>query len=97
MKYIVDIDGTICNTYKGDYVNSKPLIGRIAKINSLYDSGHTIVYWTARGSNSGLDWRELTERQLNQWGCKYHMLQMNKPVYDIWIDDKAFNSESYFI
>jgi histidinol phosphatase-like enzyme len=61
-RYIVDIDGTICETVDGDYENSRPLADRIAKINALYDEGHTIVYWTARGAVSGKNCSALTYR-----------------------------------
>jgi hypothetical protein len=97
MKIYVDIDGTICFTNGSDYPNSSPFHTRIDKINSLYEQGHHIVYWTARGGNSGIDWTELTTKQLNEWGCKYHELLMNKPSYDLYIDDKSINSEEYFI
>ncbi len=96
MKYIIDIDGTICHTTDGDYVNSIPIQSRINRVNELYELGHHIVYWTARGGNSKLDWAILTQVQLKTWGCKYHEVRMNKPVYDIWIDDKAENSEDFF-
>jgi hypothetical protein len=96
MKYIVDIDNTICETQGGDYANSKPLLDRIAKINALYDSGHEIHYWTARGSNSGIDWLYFTVAQLDAWGCKYHSAKTGKPAYDIWIDDKAITADTYF-
>ena len=88
-KYIVDIDGTICTTHDGQYAKSEPLAARIAKINQLYDDGHKIIYWTARGMTSNTDWSELTKRQLEFWGCKYHELRMGKPSYDVWVDDKA--------
>jgi len=88
-RYIVDIDGTICEGANGDYNNSRPLNDRIAKINALYDEGHTIIYWTARGAVSGTDWAELTYQQLKMWGCKFHELRMGKPHYDVWVDDKA--------
>lgn len=96
MRYIVDIDGTICNTPNGAYLNSKPIVENIKKINQLYEDGHEIIYWTARGGNSGIDWTDLTRHQLENWGCKFHELRMGKPVYDIWIDDKAINAEEYF-
>jgi hypothetical protein len=96
MKYIVDIDNTICETQGGDYTNSKPLLDRIAKINELYDSGHEIHYWTARGSNSGIDWLYFTVAQLDGWGCKYHSAKTGKPAYDVWIDDKAITADTYF-
>jgi len=38
---------------------------------------------------SNTDWSELTREQLNEWGCKYHELNMQKPSYDVWVDDKA--------
>lgn len=96
MKYIVDIDGTIFNTEGNDYENSTPILERIAKINRLFDEGNEIHYWTARGSTSGKDYLPLTIKQLNKWGCKYTTANVGKPVYDIWIDDKAFNDEFYF-
>ncbi len=96
MKYTVDIDNTICQTQGNDYPNSKPLLDRIQKINTLYDAGHEIHYWTARGSNSGVDWLQLTLEQLKAWGCKYTTAKTGKPAYDVWIDDKAINAEQYF-
>lgn len=94
--YIVDIDNTICISENSDYANSKPLMDRIAKINQLYNQGNQIIYWTARGGNSGIDWTAKTHSQLAAWGCKYDEIRMGKPVYDVWIDDKAINSEEYF-
>lgn len=97
----VDIDETICSHFdvsKGprDYSKAKPLYNRIEKINKLYGEGHTIVYWTARGTVTGHDWQELTETQLNTWGVKYHDLKLGKPYYDLFIDDKNINSERFF-
>lgn len=97
MIYIVDIDNTICSTGRDhlgnhDYEKSTPLHDRISYINSLWDEGHVIHYWTARGSSSGVDWLELTKSQLNDWGCKYHTVKCGKPSYDVWIDDKAINA-----
>ncbi|MDF1666254.1 MAG: hypothetical protein P1V97_31180 [Planctomycetota bacterium] len=92
----VDIDHTICTTPGTDYEEAKPYSQRIQKINKLYDEGHQIVYWTARGTGSGIDWREVTEKQLLQWGVKYHEFKLGKPVYDLFIDDKNINSNTYF-
>jgi hypothetical protein len=30
-------------------------------------------------------------QQLDAWGVKYHELRLGKPVYDLFIDDKAMN------
>jgi hypothetical protein len=96
LTYIVDIDNTILDTQGSDYENARPILSRIARINDLFNEGHTIIYWTARGGRSGIDWSYFTVKQLFEYGAKYTELRMNKPSYDIWIDDKAFNSEDYF-
>ena len=97
MIYYVDIDETIC-TYYGErrYPDAKPLYKNIEKINALYDEGDTIVYWTARGSVTGIDWTELTHKQLNDWGAKYTDIKLGKPHYDLFICDKAINSLEFF-
>lgn len=100
MKYHVDLDGTICivdatckNTVER-YKAAQPIWERIRRVNALYDEGHTITYWTARGSESGLDLEELTKAQLLEWGCKFHALLLGKPVYDLYIDDKSHNVDT---
>jgi len=91
----VDIDNTICNGITNlDYKTAVPIPEAIKKINSFYNAGHTIVYWTARGTESGIDWSEETTRQLNIWGASYHELKFGKPAFDMFIDDKAFNAQS---
>lgn len=94
----VDIDDTICyyNNDKSDYNLAIPYYDRIKKINELYDSGNIIIYWTARGTKTGINWFQITLNQLNNWGCKFNELRMNKPYYDIFIDDKNINSVDYF-
>ena len=96
LTYIVDIDNTIFNTIGSDYKNATPIKDRINRINYLFDQGHTIIYWTARGGQSGIDWFDFTVKQLWQAGVKYSRLLHKKPSYDIWIDDKAINSEDFF-
>lgn len=95
MKVIyVDIDETICETaIDRDYNNAKPNFSNINKINSLYDEGNTIVYWTARGSRKQINWYDLTKNQLDLWGVKYHELRVDKPYYDLFIDDKTLRIE----
>ena len=57
--------------------------------------GNTIVYWTARGTLSGVDWKSKTELQLKEWGVKYHELKFCKPAYDLFICDKAINVKDW--
>jgi hypothetical protein len=96
MRYIVDIDGTICTNTGGEYEKASPLEANIDKINRLYDEGNKITYWTARGSTTGIDWTDLTTQQLDEWGVRYTELRMKKPDYDLFICDKAVNAETYF-
>lgn len=94
----VDIDDTICRLeHKADYSTANPIQERIEKINELYEKNNTIVYWTARGTMTGINWFEITYNQLKKWGAKFHELRMGKPAFDIFIDDKAFNSDTFFI
>lgn len=93
----VDIDETICYySDKRDYNLALPYFNRIEKINNLYDEGNTIIYWTARGTITQINWFEVTLNQLKKWNCKFHELRMNKPAYDLFIDDKNINSDVYF-
>jgi len=95
MNIYVDIDETICfyenRTYiNPDYSEAIPNLENIEKIRILYDEGHTITYWTARGSVTGIDWYDVTKQQLDEWGCKYHHLSVGeKPPYDLLICDKT--------
>jgi histidinol phosphatase-like enzyme len=96
----VDIDETICfyeNSYtldaKKPYHEAVPNQKNIEKINNLYDAGNEIVYWTARGSRSGIDWSEFTREQLDSWGCRYHEVRCDKPYYDIFIEDRSVRIE----
>jgi len=97
MKIIfVDIDETICTTpgeEVRDYNNSTPIQENVDKINKFYDEGNKIVYWTARGSRTGLDWYGLTKQQLESWGAKHHELRCDKPYYDIFVEDKSIRIE----
>lgn len=88
----IDIDETICRTPEDrDYSKAIPIISNIEKANKLFDEGNIIVYWTARGSVTGMDWSKVTKEQLDSWGVKYHELKFNKPAYDLFIDDRALN------
>jgi len=97
MNIYVDIDETICY-YKDEreYPLALPLTRNIEQINLLYEEGHTVVYWTARGSRTGIDWTDLTRQQLEEWGAKYTELRLGKPDYDLFICDKAINTRNYF-
>lgn len=96
MIYCVDIDGTICRTQGANYASAEPLASRIRHINALFDDGHEVVYFTARGTMTGIDYGELTRNQLKRWGVRYTRLVLGKPAADIYIDDKALHDSEFF-
>ncbi len=92
----IDIDDTICHSpNKPDYNYCIPIYTNIDKANKLYDDGHNIIYWTARGTQTGIDWKLITEKQLKNWGVKYTELKFGKPYYDLFIDDKNINTKDW--
>jgi glycerol-3-phosphate cytidylyltransferase len=97
MKYCFDLDETICLTPSDrNYFEAIPYIKVINTINKLYDEGHEITIFTARGSTSKIDYNDLNVNQLNTWGVKYHhLIDKGKPSYDLFVDDKAINSKTW--
>ena len=55
-----------------------------------------IIFLTARGFKTGIDWKEITTNQLNKWGVKYHNLHFGKPNADFYIDDKGRDIFNWF-
>ena len=94
--YAFDIDGTICSDINRVYEKAEPINEMIEIINRLYEEGNSIKIFTARGASSGIDWTELTKKQLVEWKVKYHELIMNKkPSFDLLIDDKTIQPKKF--
>jgi len=91
MKIVCDIDGVVCTNTWGSYKEAEPLWDNIEILNLLFNQGHQMVFFTARGYETGIDWSIVTENQFKEWGVKYHDIIMGKPSGDVYIDDKAFN------
>lgn len=94
--FCFDIDGTLCTNTDGAYEDAVPFPKRIARVNALFDDGKRIVLFTARGTTTGKDWRALTERQMADWGVKYHELILGKPYAHVFIDDRAVSDVDWF-
>jgi hydroxymethylpyrimidine pyrophosphatase-like HAD family hydrolase len=102
-----DLDDVLCHR-SNQFENLGPLKysycipnkKMIELVNSLYDDGHKIVIYTARGmtqfnGNVIEIYGQLytkTLKNLDEWGLKYHQLVMGKIHYDVLIDDKVLNS-----
>lgn len=88
-KLVVDIDGVLAEAVPElDYARAGPIGDNIARVNALYDAGCHITLYTARGSGTGKDWREVTEQQMLRWGVRYHELKFGKPPADYYVDDR---------
>lgn len=94
MKYVIDIDGTICFTPSDrDYTKAEPFPEAVCEINKLYQQGNKIILFTARGASSGKNWHDLTVKQVKDWGINFHeLIDKGKPDGDIFIDDKGLNA-----
>lgn len=66
-----------------------PIPGAIAKVNQLYDLGHTICIWTARW---GDDYRT-TLNWLNAHKVQFHDLVLHKLKVDLYIDNQSATME----
>jgi uncharacterized HAD superfamily protein len=92
MKIVVDLDGTICEEMPTfEKALAKPKKRAIRYLNSLSKKGHFIIIYTARG------WAEynMTYSWLNEHSIPFDVLMMGKPIYDIWIDDRAIKFTSW--
>src|SRR3990167_702316 len=104
MKYLFDLDQTLCSNVNGDYKFSKPLQNRIDKVNELYEKGNHITIYSSRGMNRFdenvkkcyEEFYNLTRDQLVEWGVKFDRLLLGKTAYDIFICDKAINDKVFF-
>ena len=91
-RFVFDIDGVIAKLQpQNDYSLAEPNKDMIDAINSLYRMGNRIILLTARGYVTGIDWKDVTKRQLRQWGLKYHELHFGKPNADYYVDDKMLD------
>ena len=94
--FVVDLDGVVASlTPNNDYSLAAPLLETITLVNRLYDSGHRIILYTARGSATGVDWTRVTQRQLSAWGVKYHEIRFGKPAADYYVDDRMLSISEF--
>jgi len=89
MNILIDIDGTICedipNAEDYRFINAKVLNNAVESVNTLYNNGHNITFFTARLTKH----REVTEQWLKKHKFQYHSLIVDKPGGGnyFWIDN----------
>lgn len=102
LRLAIDIDNTITHWDDSrDYENFVPDEQMVKVINSLYEKGHEIVLFTARGMGSvgpgriSIDIVPALIKNLDKIGLKYHELITHKPKYDFIVDDKALRPDEF--
>lgn len=95
--YLVDIDGTITDDVPNEeperMATCLPYEGAVETINSWYDEGHIITFFTSRTDEH----ESITKGWLEKHGFKYHNLLLNKPRggnYH-WIDNHIVRATRY--
>ena len=90
--FCFDIDGVIASIIpNAEYNKAMPIKENIKIINKLFDNENKIILFTARGSKTGIDWRQTTESQMKEWGVRYDELKFGKPSADYYVDDKMLS------
>lgn len=83
------------------YEGCLPIRENIKIVNNAYDAGYKIVLYTSRGMGQfngdvercDKELRPITTKHLKQWEVKYHQLIFGKIHFDVFVDNKARNSE----
>jgi capsule biosynthesis phosphatase len=99
-RFVFDIDNTISFTTNRDWINAKPNLPIIEKINKLYNDGWEIFLHTARGSISAPDtadekYRSIIEIWMKTHNVQYHKLIFGKPLGAYYVDDKALTPDDF--
>ena len=95
--YLIDIDGTITDDVPNEEPERMstclPYDGSVDTINTWYDQGHIITFFTSRTDEH----ETVTKQWLDKHGFKYHNLLLNKPRFGNyhWIDNHVVRATRY--
>jgi hypothetical protein len=87
--FVIDIDGVLAKikhgiTCSADYADCEVIEGASEATRKLYNSGWVILHSARREED-----REVTVDWLRKNGIFYNHLVLDKPLGDVYIDDKA--------
>jgi uncharacterized HAD superfamily protein len=95
--YLIDIDGTITDDVPNEQpermLTCLPYEGSVEMINTWYDGGHIITFFTSRTNEHEI----ITKQWLDKHEYKYHGIMFNKPRggnYH-WIDNHIVRATRY--
>jgi len=90
---MVDFDSTLTkgtgDPWWVDSLDEEPRWEMIELVNDLYKQNHTIIVYTARDEKV----RDETQYFLDKWNVRHHALRMEKPGFDLLIDDRTISDE----
>ena len=90
-RVVIDIDGTICEEKPlHEKIFARPLPNAVESVNKISENNFVMLY-TARCWSQ----YKITKKWLDDNGVKYDVLICGKPIYDIWIDDRAIKFTSW--
>ena len=92
-EFAFDMDGVIATPPPTTNTAAPPHTNRPSPWESAPRRGQPVLY-TARGSQTGIDWQSLTRQQLDGWGVRYHEVRFGKPAADYYIDDRMMSFAS---
>jgi uncharacterized HAD superfamily protein len=88
----IDLDGVVCSEEKTfDRPLARVLPGAVEFIKTARQNGNLVVIWTARG------WEQykMTVDWLQKNDIEFDQLVMGKPIFDVYIDDRAIGHENW--
>ena len=95
--YLIDIDGTVTEDVPNEeperMATCQPFPGALQTLNSWYDQGHIITFFTSRT----VEHKEVTDAWLKKHGFKHHGVLFGKPRggnYH-WIDNHIVRATKY--
>lgn len=99
MRFVFDLDETICIARNRDYANAEPLFDVISNIRNAKKMGATIVIHTARGmlscggnvKKAEAKNRPVIEEWLKRYDVPCDELIFGKPYADLYVDDKGIS------
>ncbi len=91
MKIAFDLDNTVLTqgSPENNYIDSQVKDGMVEFVNSLYNQGHEIYFFTARHFKHHV----YTDNFMRKSGFKFHGIYLNKISVDLFVDDRAFRWE----
>jgi CMP-N,N'-diacetyllegionaminic acid synthase len=94
LRLVCDLDGVVFSrVVDGDYSSALPITPMVNTLLRLLDDGLTIVFHSARGSSTGIDWYPITRSHLDELGFSICPLFLGKPNGDFYLDDRSITLE----